>query len=200
MKSNFHFKKLLHSALIIAIGIISPVAGMAVSLNETELANRDVMAHEAKTMQVIKVKPQSQSQPSVNVASPAFSSDSAGCAALKPAPDKAVQGQPVVNLNQPASCFKLMMGSLPDTQKISIAARSPLKSSVVVAAWPVQIFQPNKFHSVPVSPAKSIPVLVYGFTAAIMLYLGIKIADRKINPELFALLSARNNLFVVMRC
>ncbi len=200
MKSKFHFKKILHLAIVLVIGVISPVSSMAVTFNETEWANSNTMAYQAKITQVIKVNSQTQRQPLINVVSSSFSTDLAGCAVLKETAGRVVQGQSFVNLNQPASCFKLVMGSLPNAQEISIAVQTPLKSSVVVATWPVQIFQPNKFRPAPVSPTKLIPLLAYGFTAPIMLNLGIKIASRKINQELLTGFHQKSNLFEVMRC
>ncbi len=199
MKLNSALNKILYSAVILAIGVISPlsnVAGAATVFSPENMTS----TYRAKSTQVITVKSEPQNLSSIKVEHSEFVTGSSECTLFKSSAGNSVQSQPIMNLNQPASCFRVVLGSVASAQKIFTVTQVLLAATVVVVAWPAQTIAPNKLSPTSAPVGQAVPVAVYGVVMAIMISFGIKLITRKNKLDLGVILPVQNRLLMVMRC
>ncbi len=200
MKAKIVFKNYLCLLLIVVFGIVGPLNNIAGAKSSGSDFSNSVAAYSVRTIQVVEVANTAPNHTMVSVANSENASGAVGCMTAKFYGDNSVQGQSIMNLNQPASCFRLVAGFSNSTQKVSVTTVSLIKSMVVVATWPVQTIVSFRLNSAPAQPVPSIPTQAYVFIVVVLAGFGVKKLARKINQKSSFVNMQNFGLLMVMRC
>ena len=193
-------KNYLYLLLIVAFGIAGPFNNIVGAKSSDESFSNATATYATKTIQVVEVSNPVPNNTVVSVANSANVSGAVGCLAAKFTGSNSVQNQSVMNLNQPASCFRLVIGISSSPQKVSVLTASPIKTMVVVATWPVQTVISFRLNSLPTEPASSIPAQVFAFITVVMAGFGARKIIQKLNQNKSFINTVNLGSLMVMRC
>lgn len=169
----------------------------------SEPAQPENVFYSAKTTaRLITVKFSASASIDLKVANEsAFLPNPAGCLPAKLSTSNGVQNQPVLNLNQPASCFSLIPTSRAVAWKeISVGIAEPIKSVIQVIRWPAQTISSFKLSSVPFSTQQSVPMVFFVFSTVLVVSFRILKSTRDFYAKQKFGFNQPTNLFAVMRC
>lgn len=183
-----------------AFGVISPLSNFAFAGNQNFPVSNGSFTQPAKTVRVIQVRSAPSGEININKIQLTSGIGSSSCLGAKFSANGIIQTQPIMNLNQPASCFQLAVGASSALQKLSVTEKTSEKTIVVVATWPVQNIQAFSFKQAPFTSTTAIPAQVVSVMLIALVSLSIKRFVQRLSQKLSTIITSKFVFQMVMRC